>query len=397
MQCMNDYIDKKFQSPEVQSIINFWTERCETGKSIDLETVKKGADCIYANHGLKTPEICYWSSPVSMILAAETLKNGRRWVEKYYGKEIMRISMEYQKWLEKLPFGFKKQKSSAVFENKFLAGAETLRNSWQPPLDKDIYQWVHGGLSDYYDRFFQDTSEHVIFHALNGALESNEYIYSRIMRSKAANPRCHVFNASEHCLYFAKQEIVANVANLSIPDFPEPGLKLLAKSCHSAILTEAECWVCDAAVVLEVNDRGGTECRSGPAVSFCDGSVLYAVNDFPVPESYIKYGENMELASIPYNSRMREAFLECFGVKRYLTESNAVCVAKKRGSRLWNVNVANEVRSILEVNGKITKSPDGPGIHYYESYKQVKTFTEFEESLDEHESFTITNQSTNVM
>lgn len=389
--CGFSVIEENFKDEKIQLFIDFWTERCGTGTSIDLETAQKGADSIYASQGLKAPEVCYWSSPVSMILAAETLKHGTKWVEKYYGKEIMLISNEYQKWLETLPFNFKKQKSRSVFENKFLAGANTLRNSWQPTLDKDIYQWVHVGLSAYYDRFFQDSSQQVIFHALNGALEANEHLYTK-KTTGHPNPRFDVFNASEHCLYFAKQQIVAYAANLSIPESPEYGLRLLAKSCHTAILTETEFWVSGAAAIVEVNDRGEADCRSGPAVSFHDGSVLYAVNGFPVPEHYINADQNMELDSIPYNCGMREAFLECFGVKRYLAESNAVCVAKKRSSRLWNVNVANEVRSILEVDGKITKSPDGAGFHYYESYKKVKSFAEFEESLDENMSFTITNQ-----
>jgi hypothetical protein len=391
--CGFSVIEENFEDEKIQSVIDFWTERCGIGNSIDLDTVQKGANSIYARKGLKAPKICYWRSSVSMILAAETLKHGANWVEKNYGKEIMLISNEYQRWLETLPLNFKKRNSRKVFENKFLAGANTLRSSWQPALDKDIYQWVHIGLSNYYNRFFQDSSQQVIYHALNGALEANEHLYTKKMTGHP-NPRLDVFNASEHCLYFAKQAIVAYAANLSIPDSPEYGLRLLAKGCHTAILTETECWVSGAAAMVEVNGRGEADCRSGPAVRFHDGSVLYAVNDFPVPELYINADQNMNLESIPYNCGMREAFLECFGVKRYLTESNAVCVAKKRSSQLWNVNVANEVRSILEVDGKITNSLDGAGIHYYESFKQVKSFAEFDDSFDEHMGFTITNQLT---
>lgn len=390
MLCMNEYIDNKFQSPEVQSIIDFWTDRI--GKRINIDAAEKAASIIYAQHGLKAPEILCWESHISMELAAATLWSGIKYVERSYGKEIMDISNEYQKWLLSLEV-YPSAKPKKRSRKNLSKGMNELRESWYPTLNLDTLKWVHGGLAEYYPRFFNHSCDSVDFHALHGALEPNEQLYSKNILT-CNTMSCDEFNAPEQCLYFAKQDIVAYVSNLKIPDSVETGFRLLAKSCYTAILTENECWISAAPKTIKRNEDGEIDCRIGSAIHFNDNSELYAVNGFPVPEDYVSVPFEMELKDMPYNCGMRTAFLECFGVERYLTESNAVCVAKKRSSRLWNVNVANEVRSILEVDGKITKSPDGAGIHYYESYKQVKTFAEFDDSLDKDMSFTITNQLT---
>ena len=392
MQCMNDYIDKKFQSPEVQSIIDFWTDRI--GKRINIDAAEKAASIIYAQHGLKAPEILCWESHISMELAINTSWHGTKWVEQCYGKEIMEISNEYQKWLlslEKYPrTGPKKHR-----RKNLLKGMNELRESWYPTLNLDTLKWVHGGLAEYYPRFFNHSCDSADFHALHGALEPNEQLYSKNILS--SNTGTYVeFNAPEQCLYYAKQDIVAYVSNLKIPDSVETGFRLLAKSCYTAILTDCEFWISAAPNTIKRNKDNEIDCRNGSAIHFNDNSEIYAVNGFPVPEDYVSVPFEMELKDMPYNCGMRTAFLECYGVKRFLRDSEAECVAEDVEKRLWNLpaNVFGEVRSILEVDGSVVECYEGVGIHYYESFKQVKTFTEFEESLDKDSSFTITNQLT---
>lgn len=385
--CGFSAIEENFKDEKIQSIIDFWTD--QIGKRINSDAAEKAASIIYAQHGLKAPEILCWESHISMELAIYTSWHGTKWVEQCYGKEIMEISNEYQKWLLSLEIyprtGPKKHR-----RKNLLKGMNELRESWYPTLNLDTLKWVHGGLAEYYPRFFNRSCDSVDFHALHGALEPNEQLYSKNILSDGT-AKYYEFNAPEQCLYFAKQDIIAYLSNLKIPDSVETGFRLLAKSCYTAIVTDCEFWISAPPKIIKRNEDNEIDCRKGSAIQFNDNSELYAVNGFPVPEDYVSVPFEMELKDMPYNCGMRTAFLECFGVKRYLTESNAVCVAKKRSSRLWNVNVANEVRSILEVDGKISKSHDGAGTHYYESYMQVKTFAGFEESLDEHLSFTIAN------
>ena len=181
-----------------------------------------------------------------------------------------------------------------------------------------------------------------------------------------------------------------------MPRCYETGFRLLAQCCYKGILTETDLWVCAAPKMIIRNLEDEVDCSRRAAVRFIDDSELYVVNGFPVPESYITEPEEMTLESMPYNCSMREAFLRCYGIKRFLIDSKAKCVDKDLGRRLWKLkpDACNTVRSILEIDGNVHESIDGPDIHYYESFKQASTFAEFEESLDEHASFTITNQLT---
>ncbi len=389
MEDMCSYIGEQFKDEKVQTIIDFWTKRTNSFMSIDEESAQTAADLIYAQNGLTAPKICYWGSPVSMMLASETIRRSRACVEHSYGKEIINISNEYQEWVSEISSAELK-KSRSTYNSKLLNGMNSLRFDWYPTLNLDTLRFVDGWLTEYYPRFFDRSCDLVCFHALHGALEPNEKLYSENMLSNDTR-KFNIFMAPEQCLYFAKQDIVAHILNLEIPESSEIGFRLLARSCHNAFLTTNQFWVCNSARTIHRNKDNEIECLRGPAIKFCDDSELHAVNGFPVPESFIT--DDMNLEQIPFNCSMREAFLRCYGVKNFLIDSKAVCVDQDNGRRLWNLvhDSANEVRSIMEVDGSVVDCYEGSGMHYYESFKQVKTFAEFGESLDKNMSFTITN------
>lgn len=405
MLCGLTYVDQCFIEQPIQAIIDFWSSKIQLGREVDRAMAVDATSYVYKQYGLKPPKVRCWKSPIAMILAAETLSHGTKWVEHWYGKEIMQLTNEYVLWLKEFDGIVKSNKLSekCICRHKFYSvkhlqsNCTVLRYEWLSKIKSETISLVHAGLMCYPPKSLFTTISFISEQALQGALEPTEVIYSRNTLQKSPRTllaKGDVFLAYERCRDFMAQDITAYLSDRPVPDSCETAFRLLAQCCYMAILGEHECWLSDAPAMSIVGSDQEIDCMNGPAIRFNDGSELFAVNGFPVPESYIAHPEDMKLEDMPYTCSMRTAFLECYGVKRFLRNSEALCVAEDVEKRLWNLlpDRFDEFRSILEVDGSKVDCSEGTGIHYYESFKQVKTFVDFEESLDEHSSFIITNQ-----
>jgi len=87
--------------------------------------------------------------------------------------------------------------------------------------------------------------------------------------------------------------------------------------------------------ILNRDDRGRLHCTDGPALAYPDGWSIWAVNGVRVPEHVITSPKSQTLKDITgeENEEVRRVRIERFGWIRFLKESGAKAIHKRRNDR----------------------------------------------------------------
>lgn len=113
------------------------------------------------------------------------------------------------------------------------------------------------------------------------------------------------------------------------------GIWEVAKSAGWWAPYEKICWVSERHNILNRNGRGQLHCENGPALAYPDGWSIWAVDGVRVDEQIITSPETQTVKQIKTesNEEVRRIRIERFGWERYLKESGAKRLERRRNDR----------------------------------------------------------------
>ena len=116
---------------------------------------------------------------------------------------------------------------------------------------------------------------------------------------------------------------------------PLSGLFELCRSCGWIIPCQEICFASERHNVLHRDDRGRLHCEDGPALAYPDGWELWYVHGVSVNEKIVMRPASQTVSEINAegNAERRRIRIEKFGWTRYLAESGATCVDRRRNDR----------------------------------------------------------------
>lgn len=376
------------QAPALRAIQDRWCNMDSSGAIPDRQAAEIAIEQIFERMELPAPQVCWWSSPVSMLLAHEVQCLGEGGARALYGDAVFEESPEFAAWQREVrasplgrPIGLRvcacskgggRAQASDCPRHSVLIKRAVLASRWEEAstLASTINPLPQSRHVDALARAsFNCGMEHHYF---------AEQDLDRIRDRPVFGPEVSVW-AGQEVWSIAKMQLLEALTGADWSDSCLRPFQALAENTSVAIMRERQCWLSGRATYVGISDRGNIHGSRAPAAVFADGSALYANEGAILPRSFVERPEGLDVDAIDAQDAQpirRESLIRLYGVKRYLANRNALVEAAVGSTTLWSYRAGRlGQRHMLEIY-EDSRLGSGPGFTYYELPETVLSLEE---------------------
>ena len=140
-----------------------------------------------------------------------------------------------------------------------------------------------------------------------------------------------------------------------------------ASTCHWWFPFEEVVLASERPMANHLDDQGGLHNLTGPALTYADGWVLWALRGIVVSKEVVQKFDQLTAGEIANekNAELRRVLIEVLGLPRFLRESGARKMHDDKWGTLWRMEFAGEEPMVMVELPDSTPRPDGQARTYF--------------------------------
>ncbi len=121
------------------------------------------------------------------------------------------------------------------------------------------------------------------------------------------------------------------------------------------------CFVTEPPTEAVFNQRNFLHNQDGPAMTFRDGSQVFAINGVTIPESILRDAITIKQIDAEQNVEVRRIMIQLYGMAKYIEDSGAKIISSDEYGVLYKKDLAMDEPVVILKVINATKEPDGSG------------------------------------